>query len=151
MLIRKEEQIRMKYLKIEASKGQFCVAPEIETPEWQTIDTITKDHLMRLLEAAISGAFEMDPYVEAQLPNKAHQIIYKRLYEKFAELASKKDIFNDEIDSIYKAALEKYSVASEAPARAAHVEPEYQHPPGEKAVKALAVAAVAKASEGAPE
>jgi hypothetical protein len=141
----------MKYLKIEASKGQFCVAPESETPEWKTIDTITKDDLTRLLEAAILGAFEMDSYAEAQLPNKAHQIIYKRLYEKFAELASKKEIFNDEIDSIYKAALEKYSVASEAPAKMAPVEPEYQDHPKEETVKAFAVAAGAKASEEVPD
>lgn len=131
MPIKKEEQIRMKYLKIEASKGHFCIAPGIETPEWKTIDTIDKDDLMKLLEAAISEEFEMDPYVEVQLPNKAHQIIYKRLYEKLAELAGKKDSFNDEIESIYKAALEKYAVASEAPINEVKAKPEDSNVPEE--------------------
>lgn len=110
MPITKEEQNRMKYLKINDNKAFFCLMPESDSPAWNEIDSIKKDDLMTLLNKAIGSDFEMDEYVEELLANKAHQIIYKRLFEKFTELIAKKDMFNDELENTYKSALEKYSV-----------------------------------------
>lgn len=109
----------MKYLKIEDNKGQFCLQPQAAEPAWKPIDEITKDDLMALLNQAVSGEFQMDEYLEDQLQNKAHQIIYKRIHEKFKELLSKKDIFNDDIENTYKTALEKYSIPQAEPTAAA--------------------------------
>ena len=100
----------MKYLKVEDNKGHFCLQPQVAEPAWKPIDEITKDDLMALLNQAVTGEFQMDEYVEDHLQNKAHQIIYKRIHEKFKELLSKKDIFNDDIENTYKTALEKYSM-----------------------------------------
>ena len=50
----------------------------------------------------------MDEYNEKILGNKAHQIIYKNLYEKFHNFLSNKNRFKDETDNIFKEALEKY-------------------------------------------
>jgi hypothetical protein len=99
----------MKYLKVEESKAHFCLEPETTAPVWKSIDEITKDDLMALLNRAVSPGFEMDEYNETLLQNKAHQIIYKRIHHKFTELLSKTDVFNDEIENTYKNALEKYS------------------------------------------
>lgn len=65
--------------------------------------------LWNLLDKAINGDFEMDIYVEANLANKAHQIVYKNIQDKFSELLSNKTQFADECDSKYKEALLKYS------------------------------------------
>ena len=99
----------MKYLKIEDNKGYFLKAGDSTPGEWIEIDKVNKDDLMKLLNKAVDTEFDMDEYSEEILGNKAHQIIYKRLYEKFNELISSKDSFKDESESLYKPALEKYS------------------------------------------
>lgn len=106
-----EEQLRMKYLKIEDNKGFFLKENEQGVQEWTLIDLITKDDLFVLLNKSISEDFEMDVFNEDILSNKAHQIIYKSLYEKFADLLLNKTRFKDESESLYKQALEKYKVA----------------------------------------
>lgn len=108
-LIKIEELNRMKYLKVENNKGYFLKVSDSPPDEWIEIDKVNKDDLMKLLNKAVGSEFEMDKYSEETLANKAHQIIYKRLYEKFNELLSTKDTFKDECESLYKTALEKYS------------------------------------------
>ena len=66
---------------------------------------------MNLLDIAIATEFEMDEYDVEKLHNKAHQIIYKHLYQKFEELKQNKDRFKDESERAYKDAIEKYSEA----------------------------------------
>jgi hypothetical protein len=99
----------MKYLKIENNKGYFRISTEQEETAWKEIDAISKEDLMQLIDKAIEGNFEMDVYAEDLVANKAHQIIYKRIYEKFTDLLSKSDMFTDELESTYKSALDKYS------------------------------------------
>lgn len=77
---------------------------------WIPIDLITKEDLFELLNKAIDDDFEMDAFNEVTLSNKAHQIIYKNIYEKFANLLSDKTRFKTESESMYKDALEKYKV-----------------------------------------
>ena len=99
----------MKYLKIADNKGHFLQQKD-STSEWIEIDRISKDNLLSLLNSAISDDFEMDVYDETKLANKAHQIIYKSIFEKFTDLIAMKSKFKDESESYYKEALEKYGV-----------------------------------------
>ncbi len=55
----------------------------------------------------------MDVYSEDVMANKAHQIIYKNIFEKFSNLDSMKSKFKDESESLYKEAAEKYSTADD--------------------------------------
>jgi len=95
----------MKYLKIEDNKGFYQLGVE----DWREIDVISKDDLMKLLDKAIDSDFEMDEFKAEIIQNKAHQIIYRNLHEKFSELLGNKSRFKDESEQFYKSAIEKYS------------------------------------------
>ncbi|MBB1646798.1 hypothetical protein [Sphingobacterium sp. UME9] len=99
----------MKHLKINDNKGFFLRKTVGEEPEWILIDQIGKDDLIQLLNSAITEDFIMDEYNEDILQNKAHQIIYKNINEKFKELIANKTRFKDESENLYRDALEKYS------------------------------------------
>lgn len=101
------EQNLMKYLKIENNKGLF-IKDKLQPDNWIEIDQIEKNHLMYLLDRAIDDDFEMEDFNELILANKAHQIIYKHLYEKLSTFLSHKDRFKDETEAVYKDAIEKY-------------------------------------------
>jgi hypothetical protein len=96
----------MKYLKIEDGKGFF----QKNTDQWIELDHIGKEDLLVLLDKAIADDFEMDEYNTELLGNKAHQIIYKQLFQKFNELQQNKSRFKDESEQLYKSAIEKYIV-----------------------------------------
>lgn len=97
----------MKYLKIENNKGYYI--KDIANPtNWIEIDQIEKDDLLNLLDLATNQDFELDTYDENLLGNKAHQIIYKHIAEKFATFLSNKHRFKDEAENLFKTALEKY-------------------------------------------
>ena len=97
----------MKYLKIEDNKA--CFRKDKTQPEnWNEIDKIEKEDLMKLLDFATEDDFEMDVYNEDILANKAHQIIYKSIYEKLNNFLTNKDRFKDQTENVYKEALEKY-------------------------------------------
>lgn len=97
----------MKYLKIEDNKA-FFIKDKAQPENWTEIDKIEKDDLLNLLDYATEADFEMDNYDEAILGHKAHQIIYKSLYEKLNIFLGNKDRFKDQTESIYKEELEKY-------------------------------------------
>ena len=97
----------MKYLKIENNKGYFI--KDKNTPEnWTEIDLIEKDDLLSLLDYAMEEDFEYDKYDNELLQNKAHNIIYKHIVEKFESFLQNKNRFKDEVDNLYKEAIEKY-------------------------------------------
>jgi len=105
----------MKYLKIEDNKGYYLkVTEEDQDNSWVEIDKIGKEDLMELLNKAISTDFEMDNHQEKSLAHKAHQIVYKNLFEKFTELLENKSRFKDESENLYKKAFEKYSTSEES-------------------------------------
>lgn len=108
MLTTTEELTHMKYLKIEDNKGYFRKESLEGISTWVIIDQISKEDLFYLLNKAISEQFEMDEFKEEILSNKAHQIIYRNLLEKFKDLLSNKTRFKDESENLYKTALEKY-------------------------------------------
>jgi hypothetical protein len=99
----------MKYLKIEDSKGLYW-----DGSEYQDIDKINKSDLLKLLNSAEANDFELDPYDESLLENKAHQIIYENIYNKLEQFLSDKDQFKREVDELYKEAINKYSVEIKA-------------------------------------
>lgn len=100
----------MIYLKIENGKGYFFKEPD----QWIEIDQIGKEDLLTLLDKAIIDDFEINEYDADLLQNKAHQIIYKHLSQKFNELKENKNRFKDESEQLYKSAIEKYSEAIQA-------------------------------------
>ena len=104
MLILSEENV-MKYLKIDNNKGFYYIEPEI----WKGIDQINKNDLMLLIDFAMTSDFEMDQYIPENIGHKAHQIIYKNIYEKFALLLENKSRFKDESEQLFKSAMEKYT------------------------------------------
>lgn len=97
----------MKYLKIENNQA-FFIKGKAQTEDWTEIDKIEKEDLINLLDFATEEDFEMDDYSEDILANKAHQIIYKAIYEKLNAFLTNKDRFKDQTEAIYKEALEKY-------------------------------------------
>ena len=97
----------MIYLKIDNGKGLFFKEPD----QWIEIEQIGKEYLLVLLDKAISDEFEMDEYDAELLQNKAHQIIYKHLFQKFNELNENKNRYKDESEQLYKSAIEKYTEA----------------------------------------
>lgn len=97
----------MKYLKIDNGKGFYQIEPE----QWIELDQIGKEDLLTLLDNAIDAEFEMDEFNSELLANKAHQTIYKHLYQKFNELILNKSRFKDESEQLYKSAIEKYNEA----------------------------------------
>ena len=105
----KEELNHMKYLKIDDKKGYYLQTRATEDDTWVEIDKISKDDLITLLDQAISSDFEMDEYNEEDLSHKAHQIVYKNIFEKFSHLLTNQYKFKDESEQLYKSAIEKYS------------------------------------------
>lgn len=97
----------MKYLQINNNQG-FFLKDKAQPTSWTEIDKIEKDDLMNLLDFATEDGFEMDAYDETTLGNKAHQIIYKSIYEKLNIFLTNKDRFKDQTENIYKDELEKY-------------------------------------------
>ena len=97
----------MKYLKVENNKVFFLNSSN----EWKEIDTINKNDLLYLMDKIIiEEDFEMDEYNEDSIANKAHQIIYKSLYDKFKSLLEDRTRFHDESRKLYKEAYEKYQI-----------------------------------------
>lgn len=98
--------VAMKILKIEDGNGYFWA---VDSEEWVPIDKIDKDGLMKLLNAFLSEDVEIDEYNEESLSNKAQQIIYRSVSEKFSSLKDNKDKFKDESDRMYLEAIQKYT------------------------------------------
>ena len=98
----------MTYLKIENNKGYYRL--DGTKQEWIELDQIGKDDLMKLLSIATTQEFSMDEYKSELLMNPAHNIIYRNIYGKFTELLGNKTRFQDSVNSMYKTAIDKYSL-----------------------------------------
>lgn len=98
----------MKFLVIDNGQAKYTVDPTI--PASTKIDQISKDDLFKLLEFCLTEEdFEMDPYDDNKLQNKAHQIIYKNLYQKLDDVMKQRVRFSDEKTALYRTAITKYS------------------------------------------
>lgn len=94
----------MKLLKIEDNLGYFLD----ENDGFTSINKITKEGLLRLVDQTIAEDAEFDEYDQEAIKNAAHQIIYKSIYQKLRELSDKKKEFIDEVKREYLAEYEKY-------------------------------------------
>ena len=99
----------MKFLIIENGQAKYSVDPNV--PASITIDQLSKDDLLKLIEICMTDdSFEMDSYDETLLQNKAHQIIYKNIFQKLEDLRKQRVRFSDEKTVLYRTAINKYSV-----------------------------------------
>lgn len=94
----------MIYLKIEHNVGMFY-----KDGTYVTIDKMSNDDLWRLANAVMKDDdFQMNVYDEALLPNKAHRIIYKHVYELLTSLQERKEQYKNESELMYKTAYDAY-------------------------------------------
>jgi len=96
--------IDMKLLKIENNQGYFLAANE----EFTSIDKITKEDLLRLVDITLTQEVEFDEYDSKSVANQAHQVLYKNIYEKLKGLKERKKEFTDECERLYLQEYEKY-------------------------------------------
>jgi hypothetical protein len=71
---------------------------------------MTKESLLYLVDLSLEhgSGCELDEYDQESLPNQAHQIIYKNVYDKIAQLAARKDEFLDRSERLYLDEYERY-------------------------------------------
>lgn len=94
----------MIYLKIEHNVGMFY-----KDGNYVAIDKMANDDLWRLAKLVMDvNDFQMDAYDESLLPNKAHQIIYKHVYELLTSLQERKEQYKNESELMYKTAYDAY-------------------------------------------
>jgi hypothetical protein len=94
----------MKHLRINSGKGQYS----LDGINWTEIDKIGKEDLLKLMDFALTNGFEMDPYDKDRLTNSAHEIVYRNIHAKLAELTTKKERFRDESQRLYGDVIRKY-------------------------------------------
>ena len=99
----------MKLLKIENNCGHF----RLESGDYNTVDKISKDDLLRLVDVTLSDEdVEFDAYDENMIPNHAHQVIYKSVVRKLQSLRERKQEFVDESARLYLEDYEKYKTTT---------------------------------------
>lgn len=97
----------MKILKIEGGKGFYLDVKA--NNRWLEVDQIDKNALMAMLDLYIGEVdIEMDEFDAQKIPNQAHQIIYKSIFEKLSDLKDNKKKFKDEADRTYLEQIRKY-------------------------------------------
>lgn len=96
----------MKILFIDHGKGYYT----INGSESKQISDITRNDLLALLDLICNRkeAYEMDPYNSDLVQNKAHQVIYKDIYQKLKEVLDAKQTFVDTKITMYHSAKSKY-------------------------------------------
>ena len=95
----------MKLLKIDNNHGFFLC----EDGEYQLIDLITKEDLLRQVRLILTDDVEFDVYDENIIKNQAHQIIYKSIYSNLNSLKERKQEFLDESERLYLEDYTKYT------------------------------------------
>ena len=109
MIPTKKGKSAIKFLKIDNDKGYFS----LEGGEnWQLLDEISRDCLLSIVLKGMDEGFEMDDPESSDVKNKAHEIIYKKLYNKLKDLNDQRSRFKDESEALYKDAFVKYSSSS---------------------------------------
>lgn len=94
----------MKLLKIKNNLGHYLN----ESGNYDPVDKITKDQLLRLVNLTLANDVEFDKYDDEQIQNQAHQIVYRSIYKKLLGLRERKQEFIDESERLYLQDYEKY-------------------------------------------
>lgn len=101
--MKKGSQI-MKYLEINNNKVFFLN----KSGEKKTIDLISKEDIMYILEKSVEKNFEFDLYDDAKIGNQVHNIIYKEISKKIQNMIESREDLNDDVDSLYRDEWQKY-------------------------------------------
>lgn len=109
MHIQKEEKF-MKLLKVESGIGLFLK----EDGSYGSIDSISKNDILRFLDLILTGGYSLSDYIESEVKNQAHQIIYKSLHENLSAFIEKKSSFTDESERLYLEDYKRYVEVSES-------------------------------------
>lgn len=97
--------MRMKLLRIADNGGQFLAVDRSYT----AIDKITKEDLLRLVGKLIDDeSAEFDVFDAAFIKNQAHQVIYKSVSQKLAELRTRRTEFIDESARLFLEDYDRY-------------------------------------------
>lgn len=94
----------MKLLKIDDQLGSFLD----DQGGFTSIDKITKEDLLRLVNLTLGGDVEFDEYKDEYIKNHAHQIVYKSIFEKLRGLQQRRQDFIDESERLYLKEYERY-------------------------------------------
>lgn len=95
----------MKLLKIENHCGHYLA----ESGSYEPVDKITKEDLLRLVNATLDKDEVMfDEYDESLVKNHAHQVIYKSVVRKLSSLKERRQEFTDEAARLYLEDYERY-------------------------------------------
>ncbi len=94
----------MKLLSIENNAGYYLN----DLGQYNPIDKITKEDLLRLVNLTLHEDVEFDAYDDSAIKNQAHQIVYKSLFEKLRDLKDRKKEFVDESERLYLKEYERY-------------------------------------------
>lgn len=94
----------MRILKIEGNNGHFSINGD----EFESIDKLDKERLLKLVDLALTKEVEIDEYDPAILKNEAHRIIYRSVYKKLQELVLRRDEFFDKSEREFYEIYENY-------------------------------------------
>ena len=94
----------MKLLKIEDNLGHYLG----DADQYNTVDKITKEDLLRLVNLTLHEDVDFDEYDENAVKNQAHQMVYKSILEKLRGLRDRKQEFIDESERLFLKEYEKY-------------------------------------------
>ena len=95
----------MKLLRIADNEGQFLAADG----NYIAIEKITKDDLLRLVGKVIDEeSADFDEFDAVSIKNQAHQVIYKSVSQKLAELRTRRTEFIDESARLFLEDYERY-------------------------------------------
>ena len=97
----------MKVLKIESNGIPKFTS---DGKEWKNTEDIQKEDIASMLDFCIDHDVVLEGYDDELIKNPVQKIIYENIYNKFKAFIGEKDNFIDEVDGLYKDALEKYRV-----------------------------------------
>ncbi|WP_335989178.1 hypothetical protein [Pseudoalteromonas sp. CH_XMU1449-3] len=78
--------------------------------DWRNIDEINKNDISDMLNLCIKEDVSLENIDCSQIKNPAQKIIFTNIYNKFKEFIDDKVNFKDQIEGLYKEAMEKYRV-----------------------------------------
>jgi hypothetical protein len=94
----------MKLLKIENDLGKFIA----KDGTYDTIDKITKEDLLRIMEEILACSGNLEPYDEEKIKNQAHQVVYKSIYNNLKALEDRRQEFIDKSERLYLEDYKRY-------------------------------------------
>ncbi|UZJ44464.1 hypothetical protein OOT55_17680 [Marinimicrobium sp. C6131] len=94
----------MRILKIDGNNGHYSINGD----DFESIDKLDKERLLKLVDLALTKEVEMDEYDPEILKNEAHRIIYRSVHKKLRELVLRKDEFFDKSEREFYETYENY-------------------------------------------